>query len=265
VDGKPVASHGIMVDVTQRKQAEEALRASHEQIQDLAGRLIAAQETERSRIARELHDDISQRLAALAIAHSGLKRRLLPASSNLQEEVTRLQQHTISLAEAVRDLSRQLHPGVLQHAGLVAAIRGHCDEFSRLHDLKVTFRAEADLKGVPDDVALCLYRVAQEALHNVAAHAGARHAEVALTRVDRTLELTITDDGRGFDRARVSYDRGLGLISIDERVRLVHGRVEIDSRPDRGTTVQVQVPLGEPPISPEDRQPSTRRSGTHFR
>ena len=201
------------------------MRRSNAQIQSLAGRLITAQEAERIRIARELHDDVNQQLAALSISLSGLKRRLPSEAAEAQQEVTRLQQQTITLSEEIRHLSHELHPGVLQHG------------------IAVTFHADAGLEEIPADVALCLYRVAQEALRNVARHAGARQAEVALTRRDDILELRIADDGQGFDLAAARRHGGLGLISIDERVRLVQGGVQIVTEPRRGTERRVRVPL----------------------
>jgi signal transduction histidine kinase len=233
----------LAVLIEERQRTEEALRESYRQIQDLAGRLITAQEAEHSRIARELHDDISQQLAALSIALSGLKRRLPSEGAEAQQEVARLQQQTIALSEAIRHLSHELHPGVLQHAGLVATLQGDCAAFGNQHGIDVTFHADAGLEEIPADVALCLYRVAQEALRNIAWHAGARRAEVALTRSDDILELRITDDGQGFDLAAARRRGGLGLISIDERVRLVQGRVRIVTEPRRGTELRVRVPL----------------------
>jgi signal transduction histidine kinase len=132
---------------------------------------------------------------------------------------------------------------VLQHAGLVAALQGDCAKFSSQHGIDVTFHADAGLEEIPTDVALCLYRVTQEALRNMARHAGARQAEVALTRSADTLELRITDDGQGFDLAAAQRRGGLGLISIDERVRLVQGRVQIVTAPRHGTALRVRVPL----------------------
>jgi signal transduction histidine kinase len=181
------------------RRNEEALRASYEQIQSLVGRLITAQATERTRIARELHDDINQQLASLSIAFSGLKRRLPADAADVHDTLARLQQRTITLAEAIRHLSHDLHPGVLQHAGLVAALEAHCAEVGSQHAIKVTFSAAAGLEAIPQDIALCLYRVAQEALRNVARHAGATHAEVALTRWDEGIQLRVADAGRGFD------------------------------------------------------------------
>jgi signal transduction histidine kinase len=219
------------------------LRRSNAQIQSLAGRLITAQEAERAHIARELHDDISQQLAALSIAFSGLKRRLPSQAAEAQQEVVHLQQQTIALSEAIRHLSHELHPGVLQHARLVAALQEDCAKFGGQQGIDVTFHADAGLEELPADVALCLYRVAQEALRNMVQHAGACQAEVALTRSDDILELRIADDGQGFDLTAARRRGGLGLISIDERVRLVQGGVHIVTEPRRGTELRVRVPL----------------------
>jgi signal transduction histidine kinase len=230
-------------EITERKQREAALRASYEQNRQLAGRLITAQETERARIARQLHDDINQQLATLSIALSSLKRRLPAAASDAHGELARLQQHTINLSEEIRNLSHELHPGVLQHAGLGAALKATCAEFGLQHRIEVNCQTEGNLESVPAEVALCLYRVTQEALHNIAAHAGARHARVRLARVGAMLELAIGDDGQGFDQAEANRGGGLGLLSIDERVRLVRGSLRIDSTPPWGTELGVRVPL----------------------
>ena len=227
------------------RENETALQASYDRIQDLAGRLITAQEAERSRIASDLHDDVNQQLAGLSIALSNVKQQLQNGGDGtVQNELTLLQQRTVDLADVIRNLSHELHPGVLQHVGLAAALKGHCAEFDRQHAIEVTLSAADGLDGIPDDVALCLYRVAQEALRNVAAHAGARKAQVTLRSTDDGLELVIADDGQGFDLAEARHQEGLGLISLDERVRLVGGSLTINTEPKRGTEVRVQVPLG---------------------
>ena len=239
-------------DITDRKRAElalqqneAALRASYARIQDLAGKLITAQEAERSRIASDLHDDVNQQLAGLSIALSNVKRRLQNGGdATVQDELTRLQQRTIDLADVIRNLSHDLHPGVLQHVGLAAALNGHCAEVGRQHPIDVTFSAVDGLDGIPQDIALCLYRVAQEALRNIAAHAGAHKAQITLRSIEEGLELVIADDGQGFNLAEARGFGGLGLISLDERVRLIGGSLTINTEVERGTEVRVQVPLG---------------------
>ncbi|HEV3115625.1 MAG TPA: sensor histidine kinase, partial [Gemmataceae bacterium] len=248
--------------IAERKQTVGALQASHEQIQDLAGRLITAQESERARIARELHDNFSQQLAALSIALSGLRRRLPDSATDTQSEIGRLQQQTIGLSEEVRHLSHELHPGVLQHAGLVAALHGSFEEFGLSHGIAVGFHAEGNLDGLPAEVALCLFRIAQEAQHNIAAHARAHHVQVALRRNGDGLELTVRDDGRGFNPAEARRGDGLGLASMDERARLLRGRILIDSAPERGTTVRVVVPLDEELRLPQETDPPEVVSST---
>jgi PAS domain S-box-containing protein len=227
------------------RENEAVLRASYDRIQDLAGRLITAQEAERSRIAGELHDDVNQQLAGLSIALSNVKRQLQNGGDgSVQQEITRLQRRTIDLADMIRNLSHELHPGVLQHAGLVAALNGHCAEVGRQYPIEVTFSAVDVLDSIPQEIALCLYRVAQEALRNIADHAAARKAQVTLRASEHNLELVIADDGQGFSVAEARRRGGLGLISLDERVRLVGGNLTIDTKPQRGTEVRVQVPLG---------------------
>jgi two-component system sensor histidine kinase UhpB len=229
--------------VRDRQQTAAALRASHRQTRDLAGRLIVAQEAERARIARDLHDDINQQLAALSIALSGLRRRL-PEGAKVREELALLQRRVIDLADDVRALSHELHPGVLRHAGLVSTLRAHAAEFGSRQPISVTIDADEGINELPPELALCLYRVAQEALRNVARHAGATCVRVTLARTAGGLALTITDDGQGFDLAAGRPGRGLGLISLEERVRLVGGIMRIDTRPRWGTEVRVEVPVG---------------------
>jgi signal transduction histidine kinase len=225
------------------RENQARLEASNQQISSLFGRLIAAQETERTRIARDLHDDIGQRIAGISIAMSGVKRKLDPHHPAL-EALTAMQRETIALADGVRHVSHELHPTVLQHAGLVEALRGLCAQYQKLHGTAVDYRAEPDLDAVPHDAALALYRVAQEALRNVSKHAAASRVEVALTRVEDGVQLSIVDDGRGFNlpdhRGRAD---GLGLRSIDERVRFLRGRVDIKTAAGHGTRLQVRIPL----------------------
>jgi PAS domain S-box-containing protein len=251
-DGRPARFVGTDTDITARKRAEgaieenlAALRASSEEIQSLAGGLIVAQEAERARIARDLHDDVSQELAGLSIALSNLKRQLggLQTEVDVAGALTLLQQRTIALAENIRSLSHDLHPGVLKHAGLVAALNAHCAEFQRQHQVEVMFRAD-DFGSIGPEADLCLYRVAQEALRNIGTHAAARRATVQLARTRTGAELTIADDGNGFDLTQANRHRyGLGLLSIHERVRLAGGTVSIVTAPNQGTTVQVRIPV----------------------
>jgi signal transduction histidine kinase len=228
------------------RENEAVLRASYARIQELVGKLITAQEAERSRIARDLHDDVNQQLAALSIALSHVKRQLQKGGDAIVEaEITRLQQCTLDLVDVIRNLSHELHPGVLRHAGLIAALQGHCAEFGRQHAIEVTLAAANGLDGIPQDIALCLYRVAQETLRNIAAHAGARKVQVSLRATEDGLELLIADDGQGFNLAEARSIGGLGLISLDERVRLVGGSLTIHTELKRGTEIRVQVPLRE--------------------
>jgi PAS domain S-box-containing protein len=238
----------IIQDMTEHKRAEAnlyqhqaALRASLDRIQDLAGRLITVQEEERSRIARELHDDVNQQLAALSMALSGLKRKM-PINSSIRDDFDAVQRQTINLTEDVRNISHDLHPGILQHAGLVPALNAYCAEVRQRSGIETSFESEPGIRDIPMDASLCLYRVAQETLSNVVKHAQAGSVRVTLAAKERGLEMKVADDGRGFDAASPAAGRGLGLISMDERARLVRGRVTVESRPQQGTTVTVWVP-----------------------
>ncbi len=205
--------------------------------------MIDAQEAERTRIARDLHDDLSQQLAGVGIMLSALKRNL--GKPHSAEDVDRafatLQARTATAAETVRQLSHELHPSVLEHAGLVATLKRHCADLAQQHGVEVAFHAGDDLDSLRPDVALCLFRVVQEALTNAVRHANPRRIDVQLATAGDGVELSVVDNGIGF----VTHERagsGLGLRSIDERVRLVHGRVQVQSRLAEGTRLLVRIP-----------------------
>jgi len=234
-----------IADITERKHAEREREDLTRHLRDLAGRLIAAQEVERARIARDLHDDVSQQLAALSIGLSGLKRRAaaVPNDPDLHEDVSSLQQRTSMLADSVRGISHDLHPDVIRHVGLAVSLSGYCKGLSVSQALPVTCSAEGDFESIDQEAALCLYRIAQEALQNVVKHAHARKVEVRLLRTGESAELTIADDGIGFDIQMRRSGPGLGLVSITERARLSGGTVSIVTVLNKGTQVRVQVPI----------------------
>jgi two-component system sensor histidine kinase UhpB len=231
--------------VQELQEERGRLEASNRKISEMFGRLIAAQESERTRIARDLHDDVSQRLAGLSIMMSAVKRRLAgEPHADLVPALNSMQESASALAEEIRHFSHNLHPALLEHAGLGAALRAYCAEFEKMHGVKVAYSAGADTERVESDTALCLFRIAQEALRNVAKHADARQVELTLTRTPEGLQLLIVDDGRGFDLAGArGAAAGLGLVSIDERARLLRGNVQIDTRPRGGTRLHVRIPM----------------------
>jgi two-component system sensor histidine kinase UhpB len=236
----------LLVQRARGRRAQATLADSEKHIRDLAGRLMVAQEEERRRIARDLHDDVNQELVAQTIALSKLRDRLADVTTpGVREEVAGLRSRVMTVSRAIRQLSHSLHPGVLEHVGLVSALRGYCGDFEREHGLPVSFHGGDKVGPVKPEVALCLYRVTQEGLGNAARHAGARHARVTLERDGHDVVLTLSDDGRGFDPSEARSRRGLGLISLDERVRVVGGRLTIKSESEHGTVLQVTLPLSK--------------------
>lgn len=227
---------GASVDITERRRAEEAAR-------DLSGRLIRAQEEERARLARELHDDITQRLARLAIDVGRCEQGT--SEQPLAETMRAVRAGLVRLSEDVHALSYRLHPSVLEDLGLVEALKAEGERLARQESLRVNLQLREVPKPVPHDAALCLFRVAQEALRNVARHAQARTVEVSLRSLDGGLQLAVQDDGRGFDPAVQRPRPSLGLASMRERVHLLGGELDIDTVPGRGTTIVAWVPGGE--------------------
>jgi len=233
----------IFANALMRKQAEEDLLESHARIEYLAGRLIVAQEDERKRIARELHDDFNQQLAALAIGLDRLERQLPDAEDTIRKHLIKLEGRTNQLVERVRCLSHELHSSTLEHVGLPEALKRHCAEFAEQEGISVNLNIQDGNIAIPADAALCIYRVAQEALRNIARHSGAKIAEVMLCTTRNILELRVADQGMGFNKDHVRLRRGLGLVSIEERVKLLHGSFEVKSQSGAGTELRVHLPL----------------------
>jgi PAS domain S-box-containing protein len=235
-----------IVDITKRTQGEEALRQSQRELQVLTGRLIHSQETERRRIARELHDDFNQSLALLSVDLDILGQKPPLAGNQLGGRIHELSARVKQLSSSVHGLSHQLHPSKLEQLGLLAAVRGLCLELTQSHGLPIAFTHHDVPETLPEDSALCLYRVVQEALGNVLKHSGATHAWVDLTQRAGTVYLQVTDDGVGFDPKLIERNGGLGLVSMRERLRLVHGQITFDSQQSIGTRIAVSVPLCTP-------------------
>jgi len=244
---------GACSDITRRKQIEEALRrseaelrGSQKELRALAGRLLGDEEEEHRRLARELHDDFNQRLTAAVFRLAGLEEECpadIPVRLKKSLHLTRDQ--IADLSDDMRRLAHQLHPAAIELLGLPAALRQQCQEASRARRVQVRFSGRKLPESFPSEVALCLYRITQESLRNIAKHAAARKVSVTLYGVGRALRLSIKDDGRGFDRRQAEAKGGLGLISMRERVRLVGGALSIESRPGQGTHLVVDVPLPE--------------------
>jgi signal transduction histidine kinase len=225
--------------VQERLQAsQDELHRNYERIRDLAGRLIRAQEEERKKIARELHDDVGQRMALLFAGLDRLAAMLPEKMTEAQSQLAALKTSTEGVSEDLRDLSHQLHSGTLQHLGIVKGLEGFCRAFSQQHHVDVKFLTEP-LQDVPDPVSLCLFRVAQEALNNAIKHGHARQIEVRLSRRRKSLRLQIKDTGVGFNPAEAPD--GLGLVSMRERLRMVGGTLHLRSAPGQGTVLEAVV------------------------
>jgi PAS domain S-box-containing protein len=235
-DGSLAGYIGSCNDITERKLAEEALTA-------LSGQLIAAQEEERRRVAREIHDDYQQRLAMLANDIDSLRQDLGNPPAEAVQRLHHLWNEISELASDLHSLSHRLHSSTLETLGLVAGVSAFCHEFHNQHGLEIEFIHDNVPRGIPSDTALCLFRVTQEALRNVKRHSGTDHAEVRLERQGETMHLSVSDRGSGFDLKSRSSSAGIGIRSMEERLRLVGGHLEVYSGVSEGTTIDAWVPF----------------------
>jgi PAS domain S-box-containing protein len=233
--GKLLRMIGMVANITERKLAEAAVAS-------VSRRLIEAQEQERSRIARELHDDIGQRLAILAINLTQIQLRP-PNSSELPGRIGELQKQTSEIAADIQSLSHELHSSRLQFLGIVAAMRGFCREFGEQQKVEIDCKIHDLPVPLSPDISLCFFRVLQEALHNAAKHSGVQYFEVELWGTPDEIHLTVSDSGAGFDIDAAKASQGLGLISMQERLRLLNGTLSIESQLQRGTTIHARVPF----------------------
>jgi PAS domain S-box-containing protein len=236
VDGSFAGYIGSALDVTARKQAEEALVG-------IGGKLIAAQEQERTRIARELHDDINQQLAFLSVTLDQFRENPPTSISQIRLRVEGFAKKVAAVSESVQALSHRLHSSKLEYLGLVVAIQGFCREFAAQHQVEVNFSHESVPDNVPQEIALCLFRVTQAALVNALKHSGVKSFDVLLGGTSQGVRLVVRDAGVGFNIEQMLNHDGIGLISIRERTRFVNGKLALHSKPNAGTTIEVEVPL----------------------
>jgi PAS domain S-box-containing protein len=222
----------IVQDITDRKRAEQA-------VGDMARKLIEAQEQERSRISRELHDDINQRLALVAVDLTQLQETL---SELGQRRVQQIRERVLEIATDVQALSHELHSARLQYLGVLAGIKSWCKDFAERQKVEIGFRSDVP-SPIPYNIGLSLFRVLQEGVHNSVKHSGVKRIEIEIGQKGNAIQLMIRDSGKGFDVESAMHGKGLGLTSMKERVRLINGTISIDSKPLHGTTIHVHVPL----------------------
>lgn len=234
----------VIADITDRKRAEEALAGVNR-------RLIEAQEKERTKIARELHDDIGQRLALLAAQISQIPEWARDKESELQSHKLELTKQTMDIAHRLQALSHELHSSKLEYLGMIAAMKSWCTQFGKLQNIQIQFINQNVTGSVPPEISLCLFRILQEALQNSCKHSGVKQIEVQLRESHGEIHLTIVDPGRGFEIQTAMRGQGLGLMSMQERVKLVNGTILIESKPMCGTAIHVRVPFASDSMSQE--------------
>jgi len=248
---------GMVEDITERKRVEQELRDAHTEltgeleertraeaeIARLSERLIKAEEEERTRIARELHDHLSQQIAALGIALSNIKRQIPATKREARDQAGRAYDMLLAIGEGIRNLSHELHPAILEHSGIVAALESYCAELKSLTRVNATVRAEGQFNDLHPSVQLGIYRIAQEALQNVCKHSGVKEASIYLATDGERVQLRVSDQGVGFDASKRSKETGLGLVSMRERARLLGARFTVESSVGHGTTIIADIPV----------------------
>jgi PAS domain S-box-containing protein len=240
-EGRLLRVIGMVADVTDQKRAEETLSG-------MTRKLVEAQEQERARIARELHDDINQRLALLAIGLNQLREKHDDLPSEARDHVLELQQMTADLCSGVYALSHELHFSTLDLLGLPKGMSSWCKTFGERHKIEIDFK-NGYVPQLPQEISLCLFRVLQEAVHNAAKHSGVKRVDVQLVENSGEIHLIVRDSGKGFDIEAANQSRRLGLTSMQERVRLVDGTIAIESKPMGGTAIRVRVPIESKQLS----------------
>jgi PAS domain S-box-containing protein len=223
-----------VADITERKRAEEALAG-------VSRRLIEAQEQERARVARELHDDIVQRLVMVNIELEGLQHDHLDLPADAGSRIEKLREETAKIIDDVQSLSHELHSSKLEVMGMGAAMRAFCREFSEHQKVEIDFETHDLPSSLSPTISLCLFRVLQEAVRNSTKHSGVRRIEVRSWGAPDEIHLTVKDSGAGFEIEAARNGRGLGLISMEERLKIVNGTISIESRPQAGTTIHARV------------------------
>ena len=227
---------GSCIDVTERKLAEESLAG-------VGRKLIEAHEEERTWIARELHDDVSQRMALLAIELDRWNQQLPTSAVEFHDHIHHASQRLSDVAHDIQALSHRLHSSKLEYLGIAVAAKSFCHELSEQQNVEIDFSHTAIPRGMPKEISLCLFRVLQESLQNAVKYSGVRHFVAELCGTEREIQLTVSDLGVGFDPQDALHCRGIGLISMRERMQLVNGEISIKSRPGAGTTIHARVPL----------------------
>jgi PAS domain S-box-containing protein len=254
-DGSFAGFIGSTIDTTDQKLAQQAL-------EKVSGQLIEAQEKERSRIARDLHDDICQRLALLSMELERVNRNPSGLPKFVADDISQIRTQCSEIANDVQSLSHQLHSSSLDYLGIAAAIKGCCKELSKQYDVDIEFTAFNVPEDLPKDISLCLFRVTQEALHNAVKYSGTSRYTVELRGMSDRIQLKVNDSGAGFDVEKARKNRGLGLVSMQERVHLVSGSISVESKRGEGTTILVNVPIAQNGSPPQESEVERASTGT---
>ncbi|HSL06087.1 MAG TPA: sensor histidine kinase [Nitrospiraceae bacterium] len=254
------ANQALVTEIAERMETEQSLRASEDvllasqrelkqsraDLRALAGQLLTAQEADRRRISRDLHDDINQRLAMLSVDLRRMEKDPSKDPESLQDQIRRVSEGLTAVSDDVRQMAYRFHPSILDDLGLPKAVRRLVNDFSERTGIQSTYEHKDPVVPLPPEVSICLYRVVQESLSNISRHAQASQVEVELICEDDVVSLSVRDNGVGFDAGHPAHGGGhLGLLSMKERLLMAKGTLEIESIPLRGTQIRADIPLGQ--------------------
>lgn len=231
-------------EIANRAETERSLQQSQEELRSLAGQLLTAQEEDRRRISRDLHDDINQRLAMLTMDLRRMEKESFADPGCLRNEIRLVSEHLTAVSDDVRQMAYRFHPSILDDLGLVKAVRRLVEDFSSRTGIRSDYVHNDPVEALPDEITICIYRVVQESLSNVARHAQASHVEVEVIFEEEAVVLSIRDNGVGFDIEQPNKPGGhLGLLNMKERARLAKGAFDVESTPGHGTHIRVDLPM----------------------
>ena len=241
-NGKPSGLYGIALDITERKETEEKIIKSEQQVRNFVKHLSDVLEDERTRIAREIHDELGQRLAGVKFGLSSLKKQS-DAQNNISEKVSEMIRDVDDSIQSLRKIATELRPGILDTLGLIASIEWLAGEFEKKTGIKCLLELNVKDQVFDEKISICFFRICQEGLNNVTKHSNASEVTIRMTENGPALEIIISDNGKGIDNERLENPFSLGIVGMRERADMIKGRFKIESKKGSGTSLHLEAPI----------------------